>query len=59
MIVTLKSGQTAFLILISGAFAVIQFPGHRQTTVVSREFINERLHTRHSPPSYPVRKRAG
>lgn len=59
MIITLKSGQTAFLVLVSGSFAVIQFPGHRQTTVVNREFINDRLHTRHSPRSYPKRKQVG
>lgn len=58
MIVTLKSGQTASLVLVSGSFAVIQFPGHRQTTVVRRDFINERLHT-HSQQSYPKRKQVG
>lgn len=41
MTVTLKSGQLAHLVQVSGAFAVIRLLGHQQVTIVDRSFIHE------------------
>lgn len=60
MVITLRSGQLAYLIQESGAFVVVQIAGNKGTTVINREFVkDDRLHTRHSPRSYPVRKQTG